>query len=259
MWPSIKQMYGGAARFARVAPLLFLVPALVEFAQHVAEVQSGLYLSRDAARAVANDPTRMAFGFAKTLALLLPSYWFTRFLAFGGDLRRTLALDPRAIALFAVQFVLAGSVQYAMLFGPPLGSLLGLADGAASFVTIGLAIAQSVLGIYLTAWFVAWPLGNVSLGPVRSCAVMAGSFWRAVGYLLAGVIPLMALHYALGLGAIGRPPALVWVMLALDAGVVGFLALTMTAAKYVAARDAAARKQVSLLPDDRPQPVPSFR
>ena len=53
MWSSIKAMYDGAARFARAAPLLFLVPALVEFAQHVAEVQSGMYLSRDAARAAA--------------------------------------------------------------------------------------------------------------------------------------------------------------------------------------------------------------
>lgn len=259
MWPSIKQMYGGAVRFAPAAPLLFLVPVLVEFAQHVAEVQSGLYVSRDVARAAANDPMRMAFGFAKTLALLLPGYWFVRFLAFGGDMRRTLAFDPRAIGLFAIQFVLAGSVQYLMLFGPSAGALFGLDDRAASFVTAGLAVAQSVLGIYLTAWFVAWPLGNASLGPLRSCAVMAGSFWRAVGYLLAGVIPLMALHYALGLGAIGRPPALVWVMLALDAVAVGFLALTMNAAKYVAARDATARKQVSLLPDDRQHAIPSFR
>ncbi|MBW6522316.1 hypothetical protein KZ810_02290 [Sphingomonas sp. RHCKR47] len=259
MWPTIKQMYGGAVRFARAAPLLFLVPVLVEFAQHIAEIQSGLYVSRDAARAVANDPTRMAFGFAKTLALLLPGYWFTRYLAFGGDLRRTLAFDARALGLFAVQFAIAGSVQYAMLFGPSLGTLLGLDGRAASFVTAGLAVAQSVLGIYLTAWFVAWPIGNASLGPLPSCAVMAGSFWRAVGYLLAGVIPLMALHYAFGLGAIGRPAALVWAMLALDAITVGFLALTMTASKYVAARDAAERKQVSLFADDQPLPVPSFR
>lgn len=259
MWPSIKQIYGGAVRFARAAPLLFLVPVLVEFAQHIAEVQSGLYGSREAARAVANDPVRLAFGFAKTLALLLPGYWFVRFLAFEGDTRRMLAFDARALGLFAVQFVLAGSVQYLMLFGPSLGALLGLDTRSASFVTAGLAIAQSVLGIYLTAWFVAWPLGKASLGPLRSCVVMAGSFWRAVVYLLAGVIPLMALHYALGLGAIGRAPALVWVMLVLDAIAVGFLALTMSAAKFVAARDAARRKQVSLLPDDEPHAVPSFQ
>ena len=125
MWPSIKQMYGGAVRFARAAPLLFLVPVLVEFAQHVAEVQAGLYRSREAARAVANDPVRLAFGFAKTLALLLPAYWFVRFLAFGGDMRRTLALDTRALGLFAIQFVIAGSVQYLMLFGPSAAALFG--------------------------------------------------------------------------------------------------------------------------------------
>lgn len=259
MWPSIKQMYGGAVRFARAAPLLFLVPVLVEFAQHVAEVQSGLYVSREAARAVANDPTRMAFGFAKTLALLLPGYWFTRFLAFGGDLRRALAFDARALGLFAVQFALAGGVQYAMLFGPPLGPLLGLDGRAASLVTAGLAIAQSVLGIYLTAWFVAWPLGNAALGPIRSCRVMAGNFWLTFGYLTLGTLPLMLVHYALGLGAIGRSNEVVWAMMTLDAVVVGFLALTMTAAKFFPAQDAAASKGVSLLPIDQPHPVPSFR
>ncbi|WP_019516549.1 hypothetical protein [Sphingomonas sp. Mn802worker] len=259
MWRSIKQVYGGAARFARAAPLLFLVPVLIELAQHIVEVQSGMYVSRDVARAVASDPVRMAFGFAKILALLLPGYWFVRFLAFEGDTRRMLSFDARALGLFAIQFVLAGSVQYLMLFGPSLSALFGLDARSASVVTAVLAVAQSVLGIYLTAWFVAWPLGNASLGPLRSCAVMAGSFWRAVVYLLAGVIPLMALHYALGLGAIGRPSALVWVMLALDAIVVGCLALTMSAAKYVAARDGAMRKQVSLLPEDQPQSVPSFQ
>jgi hypothetical protein len=255
MWGSIKAMYDGAARFARAAPLLFLVPALVEFAQHVAEVQSGMYLSRDAARAAANDPARLAFGFAKTLALILPGYWFTRFLAFDGDLRRTLAFDPRAMGLFAIQFAIIGAVQYLMLFGPPLG--LGLGGRAAGIAATALVVAQTILGIYLTAWFVAWPLGNAAIGPVRSCRVMTGHFWRAIGYLLAGTVPLMALHYALGLGAIGRPPAVVWIMLALDAIAVAFLALTMTAAKYMPARDAAASKAVSLLPE--PDAVPAAR
>jgi len=253
MWGSIRSMYDGAARFARAAPLLFLLPALVEFAQHVAEVQSGMYLSRAAARAAANDHVRLAFGFAKTLTLILPSYWFTRFLAFDGDLRRTLASDTRALGLFGVQFLLIGAAQYAMLFGQSIGTLFGLEGRVATFATVGLTIAQSVLGIYLTAWFVAWPLGNVRIGPLRSCALMAGHFWRAFGYLLAGTVPLMALHYALGLGAIGRPTILVWIMLALDAITVAFLALTMTAAKYMPARDAAASKGVSLLPE--PDPV----
>jgi len=253
MWGSVKAMYGGAARFSRAAPLLFLVPALVEFAQHVAEVQSGMYLSRDAARAAANDPARLAFGFAKTLALILPGYWFTHFLAFDGDLRRTLALDTRAMGLFAIQFAIVGAVQYWLLFGPPLGPTLGLDGRSAAIAAAALVVAQTILGIYLTAWFVAWPLGNAAIGPVRSCRVMTGHFWRAIGYLLAGTVPLMALHYALGLGAIGRAPALVWVMLALDAITVAFLALTMTAAKYMPARDAAASKGVSLLPE--PDPV----
>ena len=255
MWRSIRSMYDGAARFARAVPLLFLLPALVEFAQHITEVQAGMYLSRDAARAAANDPARLAFGFAKILTLILPGYWFTRFLAFDGDLRRTLAFDTRALGLFAVQFLIVGGVQAQMLFGTPIGVTFGLDGRAAAAATTALTVSQTILGIYLTAWFVAWPLGNAAIGPLRSCALMAGHFWRAVGYLLAGTVPLMALHYALGLGAIGRPPALAWVMLAIDAIVVAFLALTITAAKYMPARDAAASKRVSLLPEPDRVPV----
>jgi hypothetical protein len=84
------------------------------------------------------------------------------------------------------------------------------------------------------------------IGPLRSFAVMAGSFWRSLGYLIAGALPLMVVHYALGYGAIGRPEWLVWVMLAIDAMVVGLLALTMSGSGYLAGMRAAERKGVPL-------------
>ena len=62
------------------------------------------------------------------------------------------------------------------------------------------------------------------------------------------VLPLMVVHYALGLGAIGRPAALVWPMLALDALEVSFLGAAMIACQFVIARRAAARAGVPLLP-----------
>ena len=78
---------------------------------------------------------------------------------------------------------------------------------------------------------------------------MAGSFWRTVGYVLAGAVPLMLVHYALGYGAIGRSDVIVWLMMTVDALVVGFLALTMAGSGYLAAQTAAERSRVALRHD----------
>ena len=113
-------------------------------------------------------------------------------------------------------------------------------------------------GFWLTAWFVAWPLGNAAIGPVASVRLMRGHVWRAAGYFAAGVVPLMIAHYALGLGAIGRPAWLALAMQVADAALVGWLALTVTAPLWLAASRAGEDKGVSLLPDSRTRRVPAL-
>lgn len=244
---SIRAIYAGALRFARAVPPAFLLPVVVEFAQHVIEVRAGMYGSRDAFRAAAADADRLAWGFAKVLALLPAGYWFVRYLAFD-DPRRAWWPERPAIGLFAIQLVLMAMLQYLALFGPSLRDLFRLSGTAAAVAAAAIGVVEAVLSVYLLAWFVAWPLGNRAIGPLRSFLVMHGAFWRTVGYLLAGMLPLMAVHYALGLGAIGRPAWLAWPMLMLDAVSVGFLALTLPGAGYMAVRDAAGRRGVALLP-----------
>lgn len=244
---SIKSMYTGAVRFSRAAPVAFLVPVVIELAQHVAEIRAGMYVSREGARLASADPDRLIWGYAKTLALLPAGYWFVRYLAFG-DARRAVRPERPAIALFAVQAVLTAALQYYSLFSTVSPATLLKVDGQMGQAIDGAAgLIQLIIGIYLTAWLVAWPLGNRAIGPLRSITVMRGSFWRTVGYLVAGVLPLMALHYALSLGAIGRPAWLVWPMLITDAIAVGFLALAMAGANFIAARDAARRRGIPLL------------
>lgn len=246
MWENIKQIYRSSWSFALALPLLFVVPALPEILQHVAEYHLGMYDSLSGAHAAANSGLRLGFGYAKTLALLLPGYWFVRYMAWNGDAARAARLEAPAFPLWLVLFAIGGVLQGLSLFGPPVGSVIGLTGNAATVANVFWAIVVNVISIYFTAWAVAWPLGNASCGPLQSVTVMHGSFWRAVGYMVAGVIPLMAVHYALGLGAIGRSPWLAWPMLAADVVVVAFLALTMTGSMVVAARDAARRKGYSL-------------
>lgn len=78
MKTDIQAIYRHAWAFARLCPLLFLVPVLAELAQHVVEWQAGMYDGIAGAKAAEADTLRMQFGFAKTLALLLPGYWFMR-------------------------------------------------------------------------------------------------------------------------------------------------------------------------------------
>lgn len=252
MWDDIRAVYAGAGRFARLMPLLFLLPALPELAQHVAEIHLGMYASRAAAHAMAASGLRLGFGYAKTLALLLPGYWFTRYLAWG-DARRAVRLESPAAWLWLALFAWSGLLQAWALFGPGVGALLGLAGRPALIVGAAASLIESVGGVYLTAWGVAWSLGNARLGPFRSIGVMAGSFWRTLGYLVAGIVPLMAAHYALGLGAIGRPAWAYWPMLVVDAGVVAALAHCMAGSAFVAARHAARRRGVDL--DDGAAPT----
>lgn len=246
MWEDIKSLYQTAWRSAWLLPLLFLIPCLVEMAQHVVELNAGMYESLAAAKATADDPTRMTYGFAKGIALSLPTYWFIRLMAFG-DPARAMRIEMPAVGLWLVLFALGGALLGYSLFGPPVGQVLGLSGQAAQLAGPVLSGIWEIAAIYLTAWTVAWPLGNPAIGPVRSAQIMVGSFWRTVGYLVAGILPLMVLHYGLGYAAIVLTPTwLDWPVLAIDALVVGLLACTMAGSGFLAAKCAATRKQIEL-------------
>lgn len=246
MWRNVKRLYADGAAFALALPILFSVPVLIEFAQHIVEIELGFY-RRGLTAAAAFDQRRLTLGFAKVLALLLPGYWFVRFMAWGRDADRAKRIERPAATLFGVQFTLQAAWQWLMLFGPPIGVALGLGPRLTTYAELAATIGVSVVAVYLTAWLVAWPLGNPVIGPWRSVVIMTGSFWRTLAYLAAGALPLMSLHYALGYGALGQPEWLVWIMMTLDALVVGLLALTTAGAAYLAVNHAAGRKNISLL------------
>lgn len=249
MWSDIKAIYRTAWAFALVCPLLFLVPVLVEMAQHVVELLAGMYINEAGAKAAEADPLRLQFGLAKTLALLLPGYWFVRYLLLGNDPARARRVEWPAVGLFATIMGFSGGVVALSLFGPSLAETFGLSGSAATAFSAGRAVIWQIMSIYLIAWFVAWPLGNARIGPVRSFAIMHGSFWYAVGLFVAGFLPLMLLHYGLAIAAVlWLPDWLDWVAMVIDAIVVGFLALTMTGANAFAAQRAAARKGIALKP-----------
>jgi hypothetical protein len=244
-----------AGSFALACPLLFLIPVVAEFAQHVVEVQGGLYVSLDGARAAENDPDRLLFGFWKTLAISLPTYWLYRYVVSGRDAAYARTFEPRAVMLWLAIFLpLVAGTSWLSLYGPSMTALFGLEGTAATALKVASGLLQTAVGIYLTAWFVAWSQGNAAIGPRASFRVMRGFFWRTLALFLAGTIPLMVLHYG-SLVAIGQPEALVWAIMAVDSVVVGFLALTMVAANAIAAMHAAEARGVALMPVPAPAPA----
>ncbi len=248
MKTDIADIYRSSWTFALACPLLFLIPALVELAQHFVEWKIGMYDGPAAAKAVADNSQRMYFGFAKTLALLLPGYWFTRFILFGRDAARARRLEFPAIGLWLIIFAFGAVQQWWGLFGPPFVGLFGLGGKVGQWAGYGLSALWGIVTVYFIAWVAAWPLGNRYIGPIRSAGIMNGSFWYSLALLICGTLPLMFIHYALGFGAIFAPSLLDWPLLILDALCVGFLALTLTGASAIAARHAANRKGLSLLP-----------
>ena len=79
-----------------LAPIIPALIVLPEFAQHVVEIQIGIFDSRDAGQALANDPTRWMFGYAKLAGLVFAILATVRF--WGARSNRGYWWDLRAIA-----------------------------------------------------------------------------------------------------------------------------------------------------------------
>lgn len=244
----IAEVYRASWAFAFACPLLFAIPIIVEFAQHVVELQAGMYAGKAGAMGAESDPLRLQFGFVKTLALLLPGYWFTRYIMFGRNTQRAARVESPAIFLWLVLFAVMALQSWLSLFGPPLGGILGIGDTTPGWLSAAIFVLMTVASIYLFAWMTAYPLGNAQIGPIKSISVMSGSFWQSFALWLAGVLPLMVLHYAFAIVAVvALPPSLDWLAMIFDAVVVGFLALTLAGISTIAARRAADRKGITLL------------
>ena len=251
-YDDFKTIYRSACRFAFACPFLFAIPLLVEMVQHVAELNAGMYSGPAGAAAAEADPLRLQLGFVKTLAITLPTYWFIRYMLFGGDAARAARLEMPAVGLWAVTFAVFALDSWLSLFGPSLVDMVRLEAEAAPWLSGAVFVASMVLTIYLTAWVVAWAVGNSSIGPIRSFRVMHGSFWYALGLFVAGFLPLMIPHYGLAIAAVlWLPPGLDWAAMIIDSVVVAFLSLTMAGATAQGALRAAERKGVSLLPPEK--------
>ncbi len=252
MIDAIKAVYGRAGRYALLCPLLFLVPVAFEIAQHVIELQLGLYRSREAMIAAEAAPARMVMGHFKVIALFLTGYWAMRFVAFGNDPVAARTVDGKAVRLFLP--VMAWGLLWLVLLqdGPLLAAEL---DWPKRAVSIGLLATFFVTFLFepcLAAWKTAAPVGNGRIGFVRSIRLMRGNYLWALGLSLLIVMPLMVIHYGLAFAALGRSPLMSWSIMAVDSALAGFMGAAMTITNYVIARRVTDAHSIELMPESLP-------
>jgi hypothetical protein len=210
------------------APAVAALAVMPEFAQHVAEIQLGMFVSRDAFVALQADPTRMAFGVVKVAGLVLCMLAAARYWACEGSVKRTFAMPLKDVGrtLFALAVNLVVSLPQVPTEKAGLPAALEYAIVAASWI----------LSLLLLAYMVGAVIGDREMTLARS--LKRG--WRFLPLLiLLGAIaylPPFALHMGAHLLAIGSAPAMVWVVMTLDALVVGLLASLVGSALYVAYR-----------------------
>lgn len=210
--------------FAAVLPLVAAIPLVAEFFQHVVEMNIGMYAGPDAAEAAAENTDRLNAGFLKTIALSLPAYFFIRWLNSGDDKAEATRLEGKAARLFALVIALQALLTWLSLYVWTEGAM-----------AIGFFVFSLIFMPLVARFVVAAPLGML-VSPLQSIRAMLPHALYAIIFPLVTVLPLMALHYALGIGAIFVPgEGLKWTMMVVDSFVTAWLALVMIAAQYTIA------------------------
>lgn len=218
---ALADLYPHGVSLFLVAPAVVALVVIPEFAQHVAEIQLGMFDGREQALAVADSPTRMAFGYVKVaglVAAILASarFWWTR------RAGRHWA-DPRGIAWG--RFLLGAALFMGI---PALPELVkGQVD---NWLYQTLVWGLSLIMLPMAFLMLAGLFGD------RDTPVSA--MWRrAWPWLLLTVVllvlafaPASWLHQMNHRWAMGADPVVVWALMIFDSLLVGLLAgLTGTA------------------------------
>ena len=224
---AFRRCFTDSLKFALALPLVFLALVAVEGLQHVAEWNIGLYGSLVAFKQHANDAQRMAPGFLKVFLDFALTYWVARWAASGRNVRAAWRADPVAIRRFipVVAIFFFGSVF--ALEGSGWLQAAGLAPKPAALVVSAIMLATYPLSIVILPWSVGATLGGEPTRLSEAPRLARGSILWSIGLSVAATLPPMIVHYALGYGAVGKPPGLAIPLLAVDAIVAGFLAVVI--------------------------------
>lgn len=212
----------GLALF-RLAPLIPLIAIVPEFLQHVAEIRLGMFASKAAFAALAMDPMRWSWGYLKVAGLVLSLLAAARF--WGAREQGERWWDLRKLPWGMVLAAIALNVIATL----PLLLLDGRIDARAlQALNIVVTIATLPLLVYLIAAL----LGDRAMTLARAYRSGWWAALRIVVLVAVCFVPLQLLHGLDHQLAFGQPPALVWLLMAWDALVVGVIAALMGTALH---------------------------
>ncbi|MCX8475578.1 MAG: hypothetical protein MT490_07235 [Sphingomonas sp.] len=204
-----------------LAPVIIALVAIPEFVQHVVEIRIGMFEGIERARALANDPTRWAFGSFKLAGLLIAMLAAARF--WGARTRGERWWNLCDVAW--IQLIVASAL---FLFQPTFVDALRGRGPKALYWIVYILLSIAALPLL-------FPILGALSGDRRYSLVQSylrGWRWLPLLALLlvAAWLPAMAAHYGLNYAARGLPMPLVWALMVLDSLVVGLLAALAGAA-----------------------------
>jgi hypothetical protein len=209
------------------APLVLALVGIPEFIQHIVEIRLGMFDSPEAFRALAADPTRMAFGIAKIIGLIAAMLAAARYWATRESGRPWYGVADIAWRRFAIGFLL-------FMLLPAAPALLESRIGKSNAQAIG--IAMSLILLPMLFLMLAGLFGDRK----TTTRVMWRRSWPwaalMAALLVIAFVPAQWLHGMNHRWALGAEPALVWALMIFDSILVGLLAGLVGTALYLGYR-----------------------
>ena len=199
-----------------LAPLIPLLAFLPEFAQHIAEIKLGMFASPEAFKALQNDPTRWAFGYAKIAGLFLTIFAAARYWSLPPETRKRW-WDLRTIAWrqLLLGIALIGAVTTVLYLLKPAISVI-------AFKTLDIATQIATLPVLV---FMLGALFGDSKVRLRQCYRTGWVQGLAMGiYFLLAMLPAQYVHRLDHTLATGAPTSMTWALMLWDAVLVSLMA-----------------------------------
>lgn len=221
------ETYRHGGRMLVASPLLLASAVVPEFLQHIAEIHLGMFASIDRFHALANDPLRWGFGYAKVTGFVVAILATARFWSVG-SMRRTLMVPPltilRVVAGLAIGFALAWPVDWLGKQNLPVA------------INLPLQIVSAVIQAGFMIYIVGALVEDRSVTPRRAMTTLLPAAIVLTFLTIAAFAPAQALHMATHKLALGQPLPIVWALMTFDALWVGLLAGLVGSALFVGVR-----------------------
>ncbi len=201
---AIRHQYRLGLALLVTAPVAVALVVIPEFVQHIAEIKLGMFASLAAFKALANDPTRWAFGYVKLAGTLLAFLACAR--AVWGRLEGGRWYDLRNVAWGRLLVGLALFMAIGSIGAPFAGR-----------VPPGVSLALGTVGTIVSLPFLFLLLGGLFGDSRTPWRPLLRRCWPAVLLLLllfvTGSAVPQGLHMLDHRLALGRPAALVWLLM----------------------------------------------